>query len=63
MTTRVRLLKVIVQPVVVIDDGETLTELVGQPATVSAAQWPTYATTEFAAAMEQLRQQVEEPTP
>lgn len=56
---RLRLLKVIVQPTFVLDDGETLTELTVQPTTVSPSQWPTFATTEFAAAMEQLRQQVE----
>lgn len=56
---RLRLLKVIVQPVLVIDDGDTLQEMTIQATEVSAAAWPTFATTEFAAAMEQLRQQVE----
>jgi hypothetical protein len=57
---RLRLLKVIVQAVLVVDDGETLTEQNTQPMTISAADWPEFAASGFAAAMEQLRQQVEE---
>lgn len=56
---KLRLLKVICQPVFVIDDGESLTEQTAEPVVVSAADWPTYATTAFAAGFEALRQQVE----
>ena len=58
---RLRLLKVIVQPVFVIDDGEMLTEHVAQPMTVSAGDWRDYATGPFLASFEALRQQVEGP--
>lgn len=44
---RLRLVKVLVQPVFVLDDGETLTEITGQAGTVSAAEWPSYATERF----------------
>lgn len=37
---KLRLLRVVVQPVFVIDDGETLVEETGQPTSVPAAQWP-----------------------
>lgn len=44
---KVRLLKVVVQPVFVLDDGETLVE-VEHPATViPAAEWPTYSSERF----------------
>ncbi len=44
---KVRLLKVVVQPVFVLDDGATLTE-VQHPATViPAAEWPTYSSGRF----------------
>lgn len=45
---RLRLLKVTVQPVFVVDDGETLTERVGQPVEVTAANWPGFAASAFA---------------
>lgn len=59
MKKQLRLLKVMVQPVFVVDDGETLTELPTQAIAVPVAHWPDYATTEFIDAMEQLRQQIE----
>jgi hypothetical protein len=40
---RLRLLKVVVQPVLVLDDGETLTEQVAEPIEVSVNDWPTFA--------------------
>lgn len=44
---KVRLLKVVVQPVFVLDDGEELTE-VQHPATViPAAEWPMYSSERF----------------
>lgn len=53
--TTLRLLKVIVQPIFVLDDGEQLTEQTVEPIAVSAAEWPTYATTGFAEAFAVLR--------
>lgn len=40
---RLRLVKVLVQPVFVIDDGDTLEETMVEPETVTAADWPAYA--------------------
>lgn len=37
-----RLLKVMVQPVLVDDDGEHLSEVVAEPIAVSAADWPDF---------------------
>jgi hypothetical protein len=39
---RVRLLKLVVQPVFVVDDGESLKELPAQAATITAADWPQF---------------------
>ena len=52
---RLRLLKVIVRPVFVIDDGEHLVEQSADPVTISAAAWPTYATTTFEEGVAQLQ--------
>ena len=43
MTGRLRLVKVIVQPVLVWDDGETLTEVTAPPATIQASNWIDYS--------------------
>lgn len=40
---RLRLLKVLVQPVFVLDDGDTLTEQPADPFTVPAAGWRGFA--------------------
>lgn len=56
---RLRLLKVIVQAVVVIDDGETLVERVVEPVSVSADEWEGFAAGRFAESFELLRKQVE----
>ena len=48
---RVRLRGVVVQPLLVVDDGETLTDLPIEPVTVSPQAWPDYATTTFAEAV------------
>ena len=60
MSKQLRLLKVIVQPVFVVDDGEHLTEQLAQPVEVSPSEWPTFATTKFAEGFEQLRATIEE---
>lgn len=57
---RLRLLKVMVQPVFVIDDGDTLAEHAVGPLPVSAADWPGYATGPFLQATDELRQQIEQ---
>lgn len=56
---KVRLLKVVVQPhfVLVDDSGEVEDELVAQPVTVKPREWPTYATTAFVEAMEELERE------
>jgi hypothetical protein len=57
--SRLRLLKVVVQPVFVVDDGESLREQTAQPVTVSPEAWPTFATTTFVEGMEQLQAQLD----
>jgi hypothetical protein len=59
MKRRLRLLKVIVQPVFVVDDGETLSEVNAQPLVVGAAEWDEWATSGFDEAFETLRREVE----
>ena len=44
---RLRLVKVLVQPVFVLDDGETITEMPHDPIAISAADWPTYSGERF----------------
>ncbi len=56
---KLRLLKVICQPVFVLDDGENLVEQTAEPVVVTAAEWPTYATEAFARSFDTLRTQVE----
>lgn len=53
----VRLLKVIVQPVFIVDDGE-LIEVPADPVSVPAKAWPDYPTTGFATAFEALKDQI-----
>lgn len=59
MTRRLRLLKVIVQPVFVVDDGETLVERIAEPVVVPAEEWPDFPTGRFAEGFEQLSREVE----
>lgn len=56
---KLRLLKVICQPVFVLDDGESLVEQVAEPVVVPAAEWPTYPTEGFARSFATLQAQVE----
>jgi hypothetical protein len=60
--TKLRLLKVIVQPVFAVDDGETLTETSAEPVTVTPADWPTYPTTRFIEALNTLQTQLDSAT-
>lgn len=58
---KVRLLKVIVQPIIVVDDGETLSEHAIERQVVAPADWPDYPTKGFAEAFERLRADIEGP--
>lgn len=58
MAKRVRLLKVIVQPVFVLDDDDELTELTTEPVIVAARDWSEYATTTFLQSVSELREQL-----
>jgi hypothetical protein len=46
-TNRVRLLKVIVQPVYVVDDGEALKELAAQLIEIKSGAWDDFAASAF----------------
>lgn len=56
---RLRLLKVICQPVFVLDDGLNLVEQAAEPVVVPAAEWPTYPSEAFVRDMEALRAKIE----
>ena len=47
MGVRVRLVKVIVQPVFVLDDGTTIVEVDQPPIAIPAIEWPTYSGDRF----------------
>lgn len=49
MSKRLRLVKVVVQPVFVLDDGENVTELEHPAIAIPAAEWPTYSSERFPA--------------
>lgn len=53
MNKNLRLLKVIVQPVFALDDGETLTEVGTQSVEVSGADWPAFPASLEASRVEQ----------
>lgn len=44
---RLRLVKVVVQPFFVVDDGESITEVEHQPTVIPASEWPTYSSGRF----------------
>jgi hypothetical protein len=56
---KLRLLKVFVQPVFVVDDGETLSEMQAEPVVVHAEDWPAYATTQFREAVNALQAELD----
>jgi hypothetical protein len=47
MTKRLRLVKVVVQPVFVLDDGDTIQEMPHPPIEIPAADWPIYSGERF----------------
>lgn len=59
---RVRLVNVMIQPAVVVDDGRTLTELSVDPIKVSAVDWPNVVSL-LEAAIEKLEEQVNAAAP
>lgn len=44
---RIRLIKVVVQPVFVVDDGEHITEIEHPAIMIPAADWPKYSNERF----------------
>lgn len=44
---RLRLVRVHVQPVFILDDGDNLTDVEHPPITIPAAEWPTYSGERF----------------
>jgi hypothetical protein len=56
---RVRLVKLLVQPTFVVDDGETLVEQVADAIPVTAAEWPTFAADRFVAMVDELQRRVD----
>lgn len=56
---RMRILRWIVQPVVVADDGDELTEIEVQPIAIPNTAWETFITTGWHQAVDELRRQVE----
>jgi hypothetical protein len=47
MKKTLRLVKVIVQPVFMLDDGETLSEIEHPPTVIPAGEWPAYSGSRF----------------
>ena len=45
--SRLRLIKVIVQPVFVLDDGENIAEVEHAAVVIPASEWPTYSAERF----------------
>lgn len=58
---RVRLLKVLVQPVFVVDDGTNVEELTIDAVQVKAAEWDTFAKQGWDDACERVRQAIDPP--
>jgi hypothetical protein len=47
MTAKLRLVKVVVQPIVLLDDGENMVEVEHPPTVIPAGEWPTYSSERF----------------
>ena len=63
MGKRMRVVGWNVQPVIMADDGENLTEVQVQPQRITAAQWQAFKAGGDETALESLRRQVEESGP
>lgn len=58
-TPKLRLVKVLVQPVFVLDDGETITEVEHGSIAIPAAEWPTYSGDRFPAEVERWQAEID----
>ena len=47
MSPKIRLVKVIVQPVFILDDGDNIIELEHSATVIPASEWPTYSSERF----------------
>ncbi len=57
---KLRLIKVLVQPVFVLDDGETITEIEHPATAIPASEWPTYSSERFPKELEAWQAQLDE---
>lgn len=63
---KLRLIKVVVQPVFVLDDGENITETEHPPVVIAAADWPAYSGERFPAEVAEWQERInaqEKPDP
>ena len=56
---KLRLLKVVVQPVFLLDDGETLIELQHPSTAIPAAEWPAYSSERFPQEVEEWQRRID----
>lgn len=59
---KLRLVKVLVQPVFMLDDGETLTELEHAAVAIPPDEWPTYSSERFPAELAAWEKQLNKPS-
>lgn len=59
---KLRLVKVIVQPMFILDDGETVTEIEHPAVAIPAAEWPSYSSERFPREVEAWQAQVDADT-
>ncbi len=59
---KLRLVKVVVQPVFVLDDGETITEVEHPAVVIPAAEWPTYSAERFPREVAEWQRRLDEAT-
>lgn len=57
--SKLRLVKVVVQPHFVLDDGENLAEQMAQPVEVAAKDWPAFSAERFPAMVAELEAQLD----
>lgn len=59
MSGKLRLVKVHVLPVFVVDDGENIAEIEHPQITIPAAEWPTYSSERFPAEVKAWQKQLD----
>jgi hypothetical protein len=59
MAKTIRLLRVVVQPVLVLDDGTTLEEVQHPPITITPDKWPDYSAKTFPAELAQFQKELD----